>query len=106
AWNLWNEGKGLDFIDLFLTEFAPAPAEELLRCLHIGLLCVQEDAADRPTMSNVLVMLGSDKSIDLPQPTHPAFSVGRFASGLMGQSSSSNNLYSVNDLTVSNFTAR
>ncbi|XP_026408279.1 cysteine-rich receptor-like protein kinase 10 [Papaver somniferum] len=106
AWNLWNEGKGLDFIDQFLIEFASAPAEELLRCLHIGLLCVQEDAADRPTMSYVLVMLGSDKSIDLPQPTHPAFSVGRFASGLMGQSSSSNNLYSVNDLTVSNFTAR
>ncbi|KAI3965681.1 hypothetical protein MKX01_010638 [Papaver californicum] len=107
AWNLWNEEKGLDFIDSFLIESPSALGEELLRCLNIGLLCVQEDAADRPTMSSVIVMLGSDKSIVLPQPTQPAFSIGRFGSDrLMGQSSSSNNLYSVNDLSVSNFTAR
>lgn len=49
---------------------------EVLKCIHIGLLCVQEDAAYRPTMSNVVLMLASD-SMTLPKPTQPAFSVGR-----------------------------
>ncbi|KAL6332162.1 hypothetical protein AAG906_001876 [Vitis piasezkii] len=49
AWRLWNEGKELEFVDSLLTE--SCPAEEILRCVHIGLLCVQEDPADRPTMS-------------------------------------------------------
>ena len=44
--------------------------------LHIGLLCVQEDAVDRPTMSTVVVMLASE-TMTLPIPNHPAFSVGR-----------------------------
>lgn len=49
---------------------------EVLKCIQIGLLCVQEDPADRPTMSSVIHMLGS-YTISLPQPTEPAFSVGR-----------------------------
>jgi hypothetical protein len=49
---------------------------EYLKCLHVGLLCVQEDAADRPTMSSVVHMLASD-TMTLTSPTRPAFSVGR-----------------------------
>ncbi|OVA13144.1 Protein kinase domain [Macleaya cordata] len=101
AWHLWNEGKSLEFVDSFLIE--SSPIEEILRCIHIGLLCVQEDAADRPTMSSVLVWLGSDESIDLPQPTQPAFSVGRFTVGL-GEQSSSSIVCSANELTISNIT--
>lgn len=52
------------------------PASEVLRCMHIGLLCVQEDPDDRPTMSDVMVLLGSE-SMSLPQPKQPAFSLGR-----------------------------
>lgn len=52
--------------------------DEFLRCCHIGLLCVQEDAVDRPTMSSVIIMLRSDSAI-LRQPERPAFSVGRLA---------------------------
>ncbi|XP_035547131.1 G-type lectin S-receptor-like serine/threonine-protein kinase At1g11300 [Juglans regia] len=37
-----------------------------------GLLCVQESAADRPTMSDVVVMLNSE-SADLPYPKQPTF---------------------------------
>lgn len=44
----------------------------MLRCVHIGLLCVQENAADRPTMAAVVLMLSS-MSLNLPVPLEPAF---------------------------------
>jgi len=45
---------------------------EILRCMHIALLCVQPDWADRPTMSDVLMMLKC-QSIILPDvPTRLA----------------------------------
>ncbi|KAK7322547.1 hypothetical protein VNO77_25932 [Canavalia gladiata] len=97
AWNLWCEGKGLELMDP-LIEKSCVPSE-VLKCIHIGLLCVQEDAADRPTMSSVVHMLASD-TVSLPRPTRPAFSVGRVVTE---QESSSNTSmhYSVNDVTVS-----
>jgi len=36
------------------------------------MLCIQEDAADRPTMSGILVMM-SRHSFTLPLPSHPPF---------------------------------
>ena len=52
------------------------PISEALRLIHIAFLCIQEDPNDRPTMSMVLLMLAS-KSINLPLPLAPPFSVGR-----------------------------
>ena len=52
-------------------------SDEFSRCVLIGLLCVQEDARERPTMSSVVSMLKSDNSIDLPQPQRPAIFAGR-----------------------------
>jgi hypothetical protein len=46
--------------------------DEFLRDIHIELLCAQEDANDRPTMSSVVVML-KNGSITLCQPQQPAF---------------------------------
>ncbi|XLT11123.1 hypothetical protein HN51_056916 [Arachis hypogaea] len=43
-----------------------------MRCIHIGLLCVQENLADRPTMATVVVMLNSD-SLALPMPSRAAY---------------------------------
>ena len=45
---------------------------EFLRCVNAALLCVQDDPADRPTMSNVVVMLSSETA-NLPVPKNPAF---------------------------------
>ncbi|KAL7213416.1 hypothetical protein ACSBR2_016022 [Camellia fascicularis] len=73
AWKLWSEAHGVELIDPILVQ--SYVVNEVLKCIHIGLLCVQEDAADRPTMSLVVVMLGSD-TVTLPQPKQPAFSVG------------------------------
>ncbi|KAL1829797.1 hypothetical protein ACET3Z_008209 [Daucus carota] len=77
AWQLWNEGRELDIADALLTE--TCPASEVARYIHIGLLCVQEDPEDRPTMSSVVVLFSSE-AIVLPQPGQPAFSVSRKAS--------------------------
>jgi hypothetical protein len=75
AWQLWEEGNALELIDPLLID--SCCSNEFLRYIHIGLLCVQEDANDRPTMSYVVVML-KNESTSLCQPQRPAFSVGRF----------------------------
>ncbi|GMY37089.1 cysteine-rich receptor-like protein kinase 10 [Fagus crenata] len=84
AWQLWNEGKGLELIDLTIVH--TCPISEALRLIQIALLCVQEDPKERPTMSNVILMLASE-AINLPQPLKPPFSVGRL---IMSDQSSTN----------------
>ena len=44
---------------------------EVLRCIHLSLLCVQQRPEDRPSISSVVVMLGSESA--LPQPKQPGF---------------------------------
>ncbi|WJX30581.1 hypothetical protein P8452_19103 [Trifolium repens] len=102
SWNLWYEGKSLELLDPILKE--TYIANEVVRCIHIGLLCVQEDAIDRPTMSNVVVMLASD-TMALPNPNDPAFSVGRKLKEDESTSKASNDP-SVNEVTISNIFPR
>ena len=71
AWESWQEGRGGDVVDPFLRS-GSGSTNEMLRCIHIGLLCVQEDAADRPTMTSVVLMLSSF-SVTLDLPSEPAF---------------------------------
>lgn len=77
---------------------------EILRCIHIGLLCVQENAATRPTMATVALMLNS-YSFTLPTPSRPAFVLesvmpSNFSSSTEGLQRSSN------DVTVSELSPR
>uniref|UniRef100_K3ZP42 Uncharacterized protein n=1 Tax=Setaria italica TaxID=4555 RepID=K3ZP42_SETIT len=44
----------------------------IMRCINAALLCVQENAADRPTMSDVVAMLRSE-GMTLTEPKHPAY---------------------------------
>ncbi|XP_040868072.1 cysteine-rich receptor-like protein kinase 10 isoform X2 [Glycine max] len=69
AWRSWQEGTVTNIIDPILNN---SSQNEMIRCTHIGLLCVQENLANRPTMANVALMLNSC-SITLPVPTKPAF---------------------------------
>lgn len=48
---------------------------EVIRSIKVGLLCVQQNAADRPNMSSVILMLGGEGSLSQPKP--PAFFLGR-----------------------------
>ncbi|KAL5150616.1 Cysteine-rich receptor-like protein kinase 25 [Glycine soja] len=102
AWKIWCAGKSLELMDPVLEK--SCIESEVMKCIHIGLLCVQEDAADRPTMSTVVVMLASDK-MSLPEPNQPAFSVGRMTLEGASTSKSSKNL-SINDVTVTNILPR
>ncbi|RWW37464.1 hypothetical protein BHE74_00057420 [Ensete ventricosum] len=70
TWSLWKEDRVLELVDQSIGD--SFTTDEVLRCIKIGLLCVQEMPEDRPTMSSVVLMLGSDSAL-LPQPTHPGF---------------------------------
>ncbi|KAK9025807.1 hypothetical protein V6N11_038662 [Hibiscus sabdariffa] len=69
AWRLWKEDKPLVLAGDFLVE--SGDLSELLRCIHIGLLCVQQHPEERPSMSTVVVMLVSRN--ELPTPKQPGF---------------------------------
>ncbi|KAJ6907420.1 hypothetical protein NC651_017968 [Populus alba x Populus x berolinensis] len=73
AWRRWREGTALDLIDPILRNDSAAA---MMRCIHIGLLCVQENVADRPTMASVVLML-SNSSFTLQIPSKPAFFISR-----------------------------
>ncbi|KAL9447556.1 hypothetical protein AB3S75_015096 [Citrus x aurantiifolia] len=102
TWKLWCEGEAMELMEPVLKQ--SCVAAELLKFIHIGLLCVQADSADRPTMSSVVVMLASDTAT-LPQPTEPAFSVGRNVAR-PGQFSSGAEVCSSNEVTLSNVSPR
>ena len=48
-----------------------ASPSEILRHIHIGLLCVQQRQEDRPNMSSIVLMLNGEKL--LPEPSQPGF---------------------------------
>ncbi|CAA7405641.1 unnamed protein product [Spirodela intermedia] len=56
-WRHWEEGNPIQLLDRGIYE--GCSAEEVLRRIHIGLLCVQRDPLERPSMSLVVVMLSS-----------------------------------------------
>nr|GMD35199.1 G-type lectin S-receptor-like serine/threonine-protein kinase At4g27290 isoform X1 [Ipomoea batatas] len=71
AWKLWKEGNAMDLLDdSVLVECCKE--SEVLKCINVGLLCVEEDPNRRPSMPNVFLML-TDESMDLPKPNQPAF---------------------------------
>ncbi|KAJ6377319.1 hypothetical protein OIU76_026315 [Salix suchowensis] len=69
AWRNWREGTAQAIIDPVLSS---GSSTEMMRCIHIGLLCVQENVVDRPTMDSVVLMLSSS-SLTLQRPSQPAF---------------------------------
>lgn len=70
---------------------------EVLRCIHVSLLCVQQRAEDRPSLSSVLLMLGSES--ELPQPKELGFFTEK-GSHDAHSSSSKKELSSTNEITI------
>ncbi|KAJ6897912.1 hypothetical protein NC652_024667 [Populus alba x Populus x berolinensis] len=69
AWILFKQGRPLE---LAAGSKVETPyLSEVLRSIHVGLLCVQENPEDRPNMSYVVLMLGNED--ELPQPKQPGF---------------------------------
>ncbi|PWA42952.1 Protein kinase domain [Artemisia annua] len=95
TWKLWREGNALQLVDPTLQY--SFTGNQVIRCIHIGLLCVQENVEDRPTMSSVCLMLSS-YSITPEPPKAPAFTlVTRTAAN--DSKSSSSLLYSDDGIT-------
>ncbi|CAN6219107.1 unnamed protein product [Urochloa humidicola] len=84
VWRHWSEGRIAEMIDDSLgRNYSEA---EVLKCVNIGLLCLQQNPVDRPTMSDVMVMLNGDATSSLPPAARPTFfldpsSVYSYASG-------------------------
>ncbi|KAM5585878.1 G-type lectin S-receptor-like serine/threonine-protein kinase RKS1 [Rosa sericea] len=100
VWELWKEGRAVEIIDSSIGE--SYLVSEIIRCIQIALLCVQEFATDRPTMSAVVSMLTNDAA--LPSPRQPAFLLNRMSPS--GDPSSNKGVSSVNDVTCTIVQAR
>ncbi|KAL8467907.1 hypothetical protein ACS0TY_031232 [Phlomoides rotata] len=101
VWKLWEEGNVVTSIDPKIS--SPSNEAEVVRCINIGLLCVQELPQDRPSVSAVLSMLSSE-IIKLPEPKQPAFTTksSRCDAGMAGTSYSqqSKSSCSLNNVTL------
>ncbi|GAB4862136.1 Cysteine-rich receptor-like protein kinase [Ancistrocladus abbreviatus] len=81
AWKNWRDGTPLEFMDPSLKD--SCSITEVTRCIHLGLLCVEDNPKRRPNMASVVLMLNSD-STTLPVPCEPTFFPrSRMSSSLM-----------------------
>ncbi|KAL6314201.1 hypothetical protein AAG906_011949 [Vitis piasezkii] len=55
TWLLWKQDKALEVMDACLED--SCIESQLLRCIQVGLLCVENLPADRPVMSSVIFTL-------------------------------------------------
>ncbi|KAI3961445.1 hypothetical protein MKW92_029128 [Papaver armeniacum] len=98
TWKLWNEDKWSEVVDETLSDlYSPL---EVKKCIHIGLLCVQNIATDRPTMAEVDLMLSSET--DRPSPKEPPYSF----SASSERPNSDPNLCSSNFITITEVEGR
>ncbi|MFS7928059.1 putative protein kinase RLK-Pelle-DLSV family [Helianthus anomalus] len=77
AWELWQQGDASQLQDPTLVD--SCVGHQLQKTIHVALLCVQENAVDRPEMSEVISMLTNDTLL-LSVPKQPAFFFGRTVS--------------------------
>ncbi|NP_001152742.1 Cysteine-rich receptor-like protein kinase 10 precursor [Zea mays] len=71
VWKHWSEGTLAEIIDDSLGR--NYSETEVLKCVNIGLWCLQQNPMDRPTMSDVMVMLNDDDTSSLPAAAKPTF---------------------------------
>ncbi|CAL5083308.1 unnamed protein product [Urochloa decumbens] len=111
VWEHWTMGTLVEIMDSSLSSLAPR--DQMLKCIHIGLLCVQDDPAERPLMSTVNVMLSSS-TVTLQAPSRPAFCIAKsgfnsdmYSEGYPGASHSvSRSPMSVNDVSITELDPR
>ncbi|XP_022882418.1 G-type lectin S-receptor-like serine/threonine-protein kinase At4g27290 [Olea europaea var. sylvestris] len=102
AWILHNEGRSLELIDSHLAQ--SCYLSEVLRSMHVALLCVQRNPEDRPNMSNVVLMLASAGA--LPKPKEPGFFTERNSFLGFETSSSKPTVSSANELSFTEMEGR
>lgn len=100
---MWKNDEPLALLDPTLEE--SCNVSEVVKCVIIGLLCVQEDPGDRPDMSKVLFMLGSETAT-LPNPKEPAFFSNKLPPPTSSSSSAKPELPSKNESLYSSEESR
>ncbi|XP_051152289.1 G-type lectin S-receptor-like serine/threonine-protein kinase At4g27290 [Andrographis paniculata] len=70
AWALHMEGRSIEVIDSKLEK--SSNLQDMVRAIHVGLLCVQQHPSDRPSMSSVVAML-SNADCEMHRPDQPGF---------------------------------
>ncbi|XP_031095412.1 cysteine-rich receptor-like protein kinase 25 [Ipomoea triloba] len=106
AWKHWRDGTPLRIVDPVFGECYSR--NEVIQCIHIGLLCVQKDVDKRPTMTNVDLMLNS-YSITKSAPREPAFFYGGRSESKGGESDNSTSKsipLSVNEMSITELDPR
>ncbi|XP_057790512.1 G-type lectin S-receptor-like serine/threonine-protein kinase At4g27290 isoform X2 [Salvia miltiorrhiza] len=101
VWQLWREGRPLELIGPPLDDVLVQ--HEVMRCTHVGLLCIQQNPDDRPNMSTVVLMLNGESA--LPQPKEPGFLIDVIQSEAC-LLSITNASHSVNDITITTMEGR
>ncbi|CAJ2678386.1 unnamed protein product [Trifolium pratense] len=96
SWKLWKDGNALELIDSSIDN--SYSHSEVLRCIQVGLLCVQERAEDRPTMSSVVLMLSSETAT-IAEPKNPGFCLGSTPIETDSSSSKKDESCTVNQVT-------
>ncbi|KAD7117327.1 hypothetical protein E3N88_04595 [Mikania micrantha] len=124
AWKSWKNGTTANIIDPIL-KTGSGSLRDIIRSVHIGLLCVQENVVNRPTMASVVLMLNSF-SITLPLPKEPAFFMpsnidpempllheynsssgsSSLEKSKISKSRSRSSQYSINEVSISDFIPR
>lgn len=99
VWRYWNEGRALELKDMKLGDCVNV--KEVLRCIQIGLLCVQDDPTKRPSMATL-----RSYSISLPGPSTPAFflptrETDMMETGHSNQEAGRSRFFSANQLSIS-----
>ncbi|PKU59765.1 Cysteine-rich receptor-like protein kinase 10 [Dendrobium catenatum] len=71
VWQYYKKQMAIKVVDRSLCD--KFQSQEVLKCLHIGLLCVEDNQRLRPNVASLVMMLSS-QSVVLPSLTKPAFS--------------------------------
>ncbi|GMY34786.1 G-type lectin S-receptor-like serine/threonine-protein kinase RKS1 [Fagus crenata] len=100
VWELWREDRALDIVDSSIKQ--SYVSNEVMRCIQVGLLCVQEEVVDRPTMFAVHLMLSSETT--MPSPKQPAYIFRRPSKKLDSVTGGAS--CSINEVTITKLEAR
>nr|GMD91804.1 cysteine-rich receptor-like protein kinase 25 [Ipomoea batatas] len=100
AWKHWREERALDIVDQSLKGLYSR--DEVIQCINVGLLCVQEDVDERPTMANVVLMLNSFSATRRTPSNPPAFFNGGIERISVGETVNQ----SINEVTISDLFPR
>ncbi|CAJ1813926.1 unnamed protein product [Sphenostylis stenocarpa] len=109
VWRHWRDETALSILDPKLKE--KYGDVEVMRCIQMGLLCVQDSPDARPTMLTIVSYLSSH-TIELPSPREPTFFLHQRMDPIVthesssGQAPNSSTPSSINEISVSGFYPR